>query len=125
MRETGNFASVQAMIKEKISGKPKKVATTLAAGLLVAGCAEDVRSGEVTEKVYEHERWYTVLIPMGKGGLMPVTQYDDEDYILKLKNCQIKDRDGECRTGSIYVEPNVYKSTKVGDFVDFSEKNKS
>ena len=122
MKESRRFVSLQGAIKEKVSGKPKKVATTLAAGLLVAGCAEDVRSGEVAEKIYEPERKYIVLIPVGKGRLVPVTQYDDEDYILKLKNCQMKDRDRECRTGSVNVEAKVYKSTKVGDFVDFSEK---
>lgn len=46
--------------------------------LALAGCSS-ISSGQVVGKEIEPSRQYTVMQYCGKGCLIPVTHYDDED----------------------------------------------
>lgn len=88
--------------------------------LLVAmGCAE--ARGTVVDKKHEDASFHVMFLPMTtcSGGkspicttmIIPYNVYDDEDWILRLK-------DEEGVTRSAYVSQEMFNSVQMGEFLD-------
>ncbi|QBZ72755.1 hypothetical protein SEA_GODONK_167 [Gordonia phage GodonK] len=67
--------------------------------LLLSGCGDTLYSGEVIEK----DKWKMY----GKTML---------ENNLKLRDCIVRNDDGECRTDWIRVDDRTFDSTEVGDW---------
>lgn len=94
--------------------------------LLAAGCQARLDQGEVTAKKHEPARTYVTIVQMYTGQTcitsgttrtcvshytpIPVNHYDDEDWILVL-------RDGD-KKGVAYVTPDVWERATIGSWWD-------
>ena len=103
----------------------------LAAVLLLVGCGEDIRSGQVIAKDHQDSRTYATIVRIYTGQTctkignvqtctnhymnMPVTMYDDEDWMLRVENDAGK-------RGWVYVTPDVWRSKEIGSWWSRTEE---
>jgi hypothetical protein len=103
-------------------------ALVLGASLALAGCGNEIESGEVYEKQYEPEKRWVQMMPMvlstGKMStvvMVPITHYDDEDFIIKIK--KYNSEKGEFDKGKFYVDKETYSRYELGDYFDANKTN--
>lgn len=107
------------------------------AAILFLGCGS-MKKGTVIGKKFEPYNEYIIMQPVyttqcttgANGysscqqvlvGMFPHIVEDDEDYILRLRDCPSAANDGgerECREGNAYVSASVYRNFSVGDHFD-------
>ncbi len=102
----------------------KKELLSLVLGFIINGC---VFKGTIISKNIEKERRWTEEVPAivlykGLGSLefarghLTINNFDDEDYVIKVRN-----RKGEERT--FYVKSReIYNSLKIGDNFQYDPK---
>ena len=97
------------------------VAVTLA--VVLAACEPPIRSGQVVQKLYEPARTWTAMVPMsvycGQNcrmmTMVPMTHYDDEDFILIIQGWNEKAEEFQRRR--IYVATRrQWESIQTGDW---------
>lgn len=94
----------------------KRAAVVAVAGLaaVLAGCSATLDTGTVIDRDYSDAHCTTSLMPVGKGGLIPITNCYPKTWTLRLRNvdgdegdagvsavafdrCQIGDHYPECK----------------------------
>ena len=85
--------------------------------LLVLVSCGSVDNGVIIKKEHQPARTYTTLLPVtfftGKTTittLIPYTIYDDEDYVLLLKNKDDK--------GKVFVTKSIWDSVSIGEYFE-------
>ena len=98
-----------------LGGSMKKIFIILVVVLVMIGC-EQIKEGKVIEKWYEEENTFVSLVPVvnviGKTRLttmMPMINYDDEDFVIKIEQYDKKTRD-------IYLTKDTYTKINIGDW---------
>ena len=91
------------------------------AAFFLTACDEGITEGEIYEKKYSDAYTTTNMTPMfganGQiSGYIPSTQYWDEEFVLKLKDCSRKNDDKECFSGSVEVDAGTFNQVNVGDW---------
>lgn len=94
-----------------------------ALALFAAACGTGLSAGEVVDKRYEPED--TDIVPItscstdSQGHTQChtsyITQYDDEDWLIKLRACDGEDK---CKTSWVEVPENTYDRLQIGDYFD-------
>lgn len=102
----------------------KRLVFCLFAILFLVGCGKKITEGEVYSKEYEPERTIFMLYPMiisnGKTTttmMIPMYLYDDEDFIVQIKNYDGKKE----KTRTLYLTKEVYDKTNIGDWFVIGE----
>ena len=94
----------------------KKLILVTIALFVLASCS-DIDRGIIIKKEHQPARTYTTLLPVtvftGKTTttmLIPYTIYDDEDFVLWLKN--------EDDAGKVFVTKSTFHSVGIGEYFD-------
>lgn len=102
-------------MKIKTKLKSWMLTVTVAAIAFVLVSCGGVDNGVIIKKEYQPARIYTTLLPVtvftGKTSttiMIPHTIYDDEDFVLLLKN---KDD-----TGNVFVTKSIFESVNIGEY---------
>ncbi len=82
--------------------------------LLLSACGSSISEGNITAKVIEPGYWYTTYVYCGKGCMVPVMHYDDQDWRFDLSFAD--------KTGYVYVTEETFDSYAVGDYWEDPEK---
>lgn len=89
---------------------------------VLAGCGDDVNSGEVTDKFYESPyTWFRQdCYSYSSNGLCRVyvttPVYEEEHYVITLTDCdQPHDAGDPCPSERHRVDPGTYADTELGD----------
>ena len=96
------------------------VLLSVLAAFFLTACDEGITEGEIYEKKYSEAYTTMNMTPMygANGqitGYIPSTQYWDEEFVLKLRDCSRKNEDKECFTGNIKVDQGTFNQVNVGD----------
>ena len=79
--------------------------------LSLTSCAEKIREGYITQKIYEPEKTITIYVKISRI-FVPQKTTIPEKYYLIIKN--------EDETAKYIVSENVYNSFEVGDYITFN-----
>jgi len=93
-------------------------------GLLLSGCGNELKQGEVYEKefkpAYDQLMFIPVVISNGKTCMTILTPYFyhyPDRYVIRIKSF----KDNEWLTNEIYVSKNVYDSIVLGSEFEYVE----
>lgn len=92
--------------------------------ILLTGCSQEIRDGEVYNKEFKEAYTQVVMIPMtiynGKTSttmIIPYTYYYPDRYIIYIK----KFEDNEWKIADYYVTKEIYETINIGDQFEYVE----
>lgn len=120
-------------VEDRFKKASKLTALAAAVALTAAGCEPPFKNGTVEDKRHEDPYTYLMFIPLTTCSkdsctttLIPYFIFDDEDWVLTLKNCdKIENSQPVCETANLYVTEEIYNDSEIGEYVDFNEKDET
>ncbi|QEM41512.1 hypothetical protein SEA_FORZA_42 [Gordonia phage Forza] len=78
--------------------------------IALTGCSAGLKSGEIIEKKYNPESGYFTQV-----NNVQIWNSVPEKWEFRLRDCETRDDDGDCRTSWLEVSEDTYDDYKVGD----------
>lgn len=95
--------------------------------ILLSGCTEQIREGEIYKKEFLPESVQVMTIPVihsdGKNcytTYVPMTYYYPDRWKIYIRSLE-KDREGDYQTAVYFTSQKVYEECKIGDLFSYEE----
>ncbi|QGF20220.1 hypothetical protein SEA_SIXAMA_41 [Gordonia phage Sixama] len=87
-----------------------KLAATVALALSLVACSAGLKEGEVIEKRYSPESGYFTTV-----NNIQIWNTVPEQWEIRLRDCETRDDDGDCRTSWLEVSEGTYDDIEIGE----------